>query len=1101
MDSAAASSRRRVAFPVALTALGVMVCLAVRAGPAGAAEQSATMPAEDTPAALKLVPTPRRVERTLGVFALAADTPVVLGKADDEDDTFAAEQLIQEASAGLKLTLKIAPQAPAAPGRMVLIGRAGRDKAVDEALARGRIDLRDKLGRQGYVLWVRPDGVLVAARGAEGVFYGVQTLKQLLRANARGAEIPCCRIVDWPALQYRCWQNDVSRGPIPTLDFLKRQVRTLSEFKLNSFTMYTENVFKNPKHPKIAPPDGITADEVKELCAYAGKYHVEVFGNHQAFGHYEKTLRIPEYAHLGENGWVLTPAKEETYRFLADVFEAIAPAYESPLFVINCDETYGLGEGPSKDMVKRMGIGGVYAYHINRLYKLLQKYGKTPLLWGDIALHHRDIVPGLPKDLIVLSWGYDPKPSFDDAIKPFTDMGLRFMVCPGVSNWAWIWPDHRTAVVNISNYVRDGARHGAMGMLNTTWGDDGEQLFSYTWYPQVWAGEVSWLPATPPEAKDAGEFRKRSEEVRGERLSAFDRAFPGVFYGLGDDSLTQAMWKLADLRKVPFTEGLNDTAFWRDPFLLPHANVQAGKRNAETLAQDAQDIIASFRAAKSSARCNADGLDFAIFAARRAGFLGRRVVTRISNAEAFGETLPARKGEAAAALREALSRLESLRKEVEDLRAEYVRLWGLENRPGWLATVLKRYDGLIAQVKTVQGETQKAASELEQKGVWPDAARLRLDLPGGGGGRNTSATLQAADEKMAAAAWLDPQARWRLPIVWNAGRNPRTDAPMELVLPLSKMLPAGAAPGGDAFLLAELTADGKQAAVAAQVDPQADAKVRLAAIVPGPTPAGQKRVFFLYVGGSGAADKAKPPGAVSVKQDGRGGYWVENDRCRAHVMPSGAHVYAFHVKALGGLDVTLSGEQNWQGFSDAGPSGRDAAYALGLEASGPVMARIRCTTRTGVEKALTFWAGAGWFEAVLEHGIGYYWDFDDPSVMGRESKTPGEYLFSDASKGAVGPVDQVSAARPNTTWGLKRRGDGFTLASITPGASCTHRVGPGGGMGGVGIEGGGEAWHFVTFCDAVKDDPAAVCNTLGATLDLRSQPAMAVGPIQSRPAD
>src|SRR5881227_281993 len=98
--------------------------------------------------------------------------------------------------------------------------------------------------------------------GDAGVFYARQTVKQLIRGNSdSNHSIPCCEITDWPALKYRVWQDDISRGPIPTMQFLKREVRTLSELKYNAMTLYTEHVFKLKKHPDIAPDDGITAEQ------------------------------------------------------------------------------------------------------------------------------------------------------------------------------------------------------------------------------------------------------------------------------------------------------------------------------------------------------------------------------------------------------------------------------------------------------------------------------------------------------------------------------------------------------------------------------------------------------------------------------------------------------------------------------------------------------------------------------------------------------------------------------------------------------------------------------------------------------------------------
>jgi len=364
---------------------------------------------------------------------------------------------------------------------------------------------------------------------------------------------------------------------------------------------------------------------------------------------------VPGYAKLSDDGWTISPAREDGYKFLADAYSEVAPAYESALCDINCDEV-SLNKGATKEMVDRLGIEKVYAMHINRVADLLKPYHKTPMMWGDIAVRHPDIVQQLPKDLIVLSWGYGARENFDKAIEPFTKIGLRFWVCPGVSCWNRIWPDLKTAEINISNYVRDGVRHGAMGMLNTTWDDDGENLFSYNWYPLIWGAEVAWNPAI---AKDD----QNPDDLRAARRKQFDASFAGCFFG-GDAEMTALIWQPSDLRFNPASGGLNDRAFWSDtPPEKPATQAQA-----EQLSADAARIAEQLN---RRPRLNGDSLAFAQFAARRAQFIGFRQ-----------QQIPP-------------IRLVQFAKELKD---EYARLWKQENRPWWLDRNLAKYDQLIARL-------------------------------------------------------------------------------------------------------------------------------------------------------------------------------------------------------------------------------------------------------------------------------------------------------------------------------------------------------------------------------------------------------------------
>jgi hypothetical protein len=455
----------------------------------------------------------------------------------------------------------------------------------------------------------------------------------------------------------------------------------LAAFKLNTFTMYTEHVFKLDKHPTIAPPDGITAEEVSELCEYAKQYHVEVIGNFQSFGHFANILKVPGYENLGDGGWILSPAKEESYKFLADVYSEIAPAYESPLFDINCDEVFGLGEGASKDLVAQLGIAGVYAQHINKIADLLKPYNKTPMMWGDIALAYPDIVPKLPKNLIVLSWGYDPRDSFEDAIKPFTALGLQFMVCPGTSTWGQVFPDYDAAEVNISNYVRDGFKENALGMLNTTWDDTGENFFSTSFLPLAWGGECSWRPVVPGPTEDPNTARET-------RLTSFNNAFGKDFFGPNASSEVRSMWSLSKLRLNSASGGLGDGYTWEPLESLAAAGIDS--MAAQKLTDAALQIASDLGENETKLNHNSDTLDFAIYAANRMHVTGEKALVAKQIWDSLDDTV---------SRKTALDSLARLTADMRSLKAEYERLWGLENRPWWLDKNMAKYDAMVLSLE------------------------------------------------------------------------------------------------------------------------------------------------------------------------------------------------------------------------------------------------------------------------------------------------------------------------------------------------------------------------------------------------------------------
>src|SRR6185436_10492206 len=178
--------------------------------------------------------------------------------------------------------------------------------------------------------------------------------------------------------------------------------------------------------------------------------------------------------------------------------------------------TFELGEGQSREAARARGVGAIYFEHLDRVREVLQPYKRRLMFWGDIALHHPDLIGNVPKDMIAMNWQYGTRDDFGPVIKPFKDAGLDQFVCPGASNWNQIFPNLENATKNITNFVRDGQKAGALGMMNTTWDDDGETLFETAWYPIVLGAAASWQRAPLDTAE-------------------FDRNFDWAFFGNDGD--------------------------------------------------------------------------------------------------------------------------------------------------------------------------------------------------------------------------------------------------------------------------------------------------------------------------------------------------------------------------------------------------------------------------------------------------------------------------------------------------------------------------------------------------------------------------------------
>lgn len=242
---------------------------------------------------LPLIPPPR--EMTFGLpedaFWIDSFTSITLGVRTGEETLFATGQLQRTLKKVTGLCLLIERSLMPLEGihRIVLL-RLDRDGAFPGADAR-------LLGREGYLRSIQPERVVLAAPTETGLFYAVQTLRQLLRLCGR--RLPSLTIRDWPVLSHRGVMLDVSRGKVPTSQTLLHLVEQLAAYKYNHFQLNIEHTFLFPSHPSIgAGADLLTADDLLALDAHCRAHHIELVPNFQSFGHQRRLLSLPQYAHL-----------------------------------------------------------------------------------------------------------------------------------------------------------------------------------------------------------------------------------------------------------------------------------------------------------------------------------------------------------------------------------------------------------------------------------------------------------------------------------------------------------------------------------------------------------------------------------------------------------------------------------------------------------------------------------------------------------------------------------------------------------------------------------------------------------------------------------
>ncbi len=150
---------------------------------------------------LTLQPTPKEVQLRDGGFRVGPRTKIFVLLGHQSEDRIAAETLAEEVADQSGLNLDILGMKPAgkAEGGAIVLARL-QDARVRRFLARHGLRADEVVGAGGYLLFSDNSHLIVAANTGEGLFYGVQTLRQLLRPAGKGLVCPAVGIRDWPGL-------------------------------------------------------------------------------------------------------------------------------------------------------------------------------------------------------------------------------------------------------------------------------------------------------------------------------------------------------------------------------------------------------------------------------------------------------------------------------------------------------------------------------------------------------------------------------------------------------------------------------------------------------------------------------------------------------------------------------------------------------------------------------------------------------------------------------------------------------------------------------------------------------------------------------------
>ncbi len=394
---------------------------------------------------------------------------------------------------------------------------------------------------EGYRLTIRDGAVEIASRGQAGLFYGCQTLQQLLEdAHDADMALPPLTIRDWPTLSYRAVHID-TKHHLDTVKYYYDLIDRLAAVKLNGIIWEFEDKLGYRLRPVVAAPQHITLEEMEAITRYARERHIDLSPLIQGLGHATFILKHDEYAHLREkpdDRWAFCPSLDETYDVQFDLYRDAIQATPGGRYLHVGGDEVSVGTCPRcKPVAEREGKLALNLLWLNKVCEFARRNGRIPIFWDDMIFNHagvygtmhRDrpheevvaawekglpvmekLLPRFPKDCVYMRWNYGlaREEGNQRALDWYQQHGLSAMIATAAQCTMPLFPD-ASRLPAIESFTGLAAERGISGMLCTAWDDCSPHMETY-WRGLCAAAEYGWAPKGRTLAEYEGAYLQRS---------------------------------------------------------------------------------------------------------------------------------------------------------------------------------------------------------------------------------------------------------------------------------------------------------------------------------------------------------------------------------------------------------------------------------------------------------------------------------------------------------------------------------------------------------------------------------------------------------------
>lgn len=304
---------------------------------------------------------------------------------------------------------------------------------------------------------------------------------------------------------------DCSRNAVVSVDGLKQFIGIISRLGYNALMLYTEDTYEVENEPYFGYLRGAySQEELRDICAYAKKFGIELIPCIQTLAHLNQIFRWPEYKTVKDVLDIMLIDEDRTYELIDRMLSTLSGCFNSKRINIGMDEAHLLGLGKYLDKHGYKDRVDLFNKHIKKVVRLCEKHGFTqPMMWSDMfmRLAHKgnyyqteepipeNMLSCISDNLGMIYWDYvnTDAEKVNKIIEHHKLVGNNIFYAGGAWKWSGFAPNNARSIEVNEKTINCCKQQGIENVIVTMWADDGGECSIFSVIPTlISAAAVYW---------------------------------------------------------------------------------------------------------------------------------------------------------------------------------------------------------------------------------------------------------------------------------------------------------------------------------------------------------------------------------------------------------------------------------------------------------------------------------------------------------------------------------------------------------------------------------------------------------------------------------